>query len=335
VTSKFYLVTGGTGFLGSALVRRLLKEGHRVRVFDDGSRGSAGRLADLAERLEHTPGDIRDRTAVENALRGVDAVCHLAFVNGTEFFYSHPELVLDVGVKGIVNVIDGCLATNVRDLVLVSSSEVYQVPPYAPTDEVVPMSIPDPQNPRYSYAAGKIISEIMAINYGRKHFDRVVIVRPHNVWGPDMGWEHVIPQFIARMTNLIAEGAKDPMRFVVQGTGKQTRAFVFIDDFTDGLMLAIEKGAHLGIYNVGTTEEITMETLAIAVAECFGREIELVPSNPAWGGTPRRCPDIRKLKALGYAPKIGLRDALPNTVAWYREHAKTDPRYKNPWKPGE
>ena len=84
-------------------------------------------------------------------------------------------------------------------LVLASSSEVYQTPPQVPTDESAPLVVPDPLNPRYSYGGGKIISELMAINYGRKYFERVLIFRPHNVYGPDMGFEHVIPQFALRL----------------------------------------------------------------------------------------------------------------------------------------
>ena len=128
---------------------------------------------------------------VEKATQGMDEVHHLAFVNGTEFFYSQPDLVLDVGVRGMVNVIDACRKHGIGTLVLASSSEVYQTPPKVPTDETAPLAIPDPLNPRYSYGGGKLISELMAINYGRKYFNRVLIFRPHNVYGPDMGWEHV------------------------------------------------------------------------------------------------------------------------------------------------
>ena len=81
---------------------------------------------------------------------------------------------------------------------LASSSEVYQTPPQIPTDEDAPLAVPDALNPRYSYGAGKLISEVMAINFGRKFFERVLIFRPHNVYGPDMGFEHVIPQFALR-----------------------------------------------------------------------------------------------------------------------------------------
>ena len=323
--AKAYLVTGGAGFIGSALVRCMVREGHRVRVLDNQSRGSAARLADIAGEFEFVEADVRDTEAVQKATKGMDSVCHLASVNGTEFFYTKPDLVLDVGVKGIVNVIDACLKHDVGELVLASSSEVYQTPPVIPTDETVPLSIPDPLNPRYSYAAGKIISEIMALNYGRTHFERVLIFRPHNVYGPDMGWEHVVPQFVLRMRKLCRDSI-DLIRFPIQGTGKETRSFVFIDDFIDGLMLVIERGKHQGIYNIGTMEEITIEEVARLVGEYFGGQIEVVPGEPARGGTPRRCPDITKLAALGYQPKYSFRDGLPIVARWYDENAHKAPQ---------
>jgi nucleoside-diphosphate-sugar epimerase len=200
-----------------------------------------------------------------------------------------------------------------------SSSEVYQQPDRVPTDETVALSIPDCLNPRYSYAAGKIISEVMAINYGRRHFERVTIVRPHNVYGPDMGAEHVIPQFVARLKALQAH-ATDPIPFPIQGTGRQTRSFVFVDDFIDGVALVLERGEHLGIYHVGTLEEVAIESLAHLVAEHYGRSIAIVPGPAADGGTTRRCPDITKMTTLGYRPRFALQDALPGVVRWYDEH---------------
>ncbi|MDA2928795.1 SDR family NAD(P)-dependent oxidoreductase [Acidobacteria bacterium AH-259-O06] len=325
MNSKTYLVTGGAGFCGSALVRRLVQDGHHVRVLDNQSRGSARRLSDIKHDFEFVEADIRDAEVVQRATKGADCVCHLAFVNGTEFFYTKPELVLEVGVKGIVNVVDACLKHGVGELVLASSSEVYQCPPVIPTDERVPLSIPDPLNPRYSYAAGKIISEMMAINYGRTHFQRVVIFRPHNVYGPDMGWEHVVPQFVLRMRELCQEAA-NPIRFPIQGAGKETRSFVFIDDFIDGLMLVIEQGEHLSIYNIGTMEEITIEELARLVGEYFCRKVEIVPGAPTRGGTPRRCPDITLLAGLGYQPRYSLRDGLPIVAKWYDENAHKAPK---------
>jgi nucleoside-diphosphate-sugar epimerase len=322
--AKSYLVTGGSGFIGAALVRRLVARGDRVRVLDNLSRGHQRRLADVAEHVDFIEADIRDAAAVSRATKGIDCVCHAAFVNGTQFFYSKPQLVLDVGIRGMLNVLDACLEHNVPELFLASSSEVYQTPPRIPTDENVPFSIPDPMNPRYSYAAGKITSEMLAINYARTHFERMVIFRPHNVYGSDMGWEHVIPQFVVRM-HALCQHADGPIRFSVLGTGDETRAFVYIDDFTDGLEILLDRGKHREIYNIGTNDEVTVAALARQTAALFGREIELVPGAPAAGSTSRRCPEIAKLAALGYSPKIGLTEGLARTAQWYVQHAHLAP----------
>jgi nucleoside-diphosphate-sugar epimerase len=324
VMAQSYLVTGGTGFLGSALARRLVGAGARVRVLDNNSRGRAARLQDLDQRFEYLEGDIRDAAVVDRACNGVDVICHLAFINGTGFFYTKPDLVLDVAVKGISNVIEAAVRHRVPELMVMSSSEVYHEPDRVPTDETVALSIPDCLNPRYSYAAGKILHEIMAVNFGRRHFRRVTIVRPHNVYGPDMGDEHVIPEFVARMKALQTHPT-NPIPFSIQGTGRQTRSFVFVDDFVDGVMLVLERGEHLGIYHIGTLEEVSIETLAQLVAEHYGRPIQIVPGPPADGGTNRRCPDITKMMKLGYRPNFTLREALPGVVRWYDEHCGAKP----------
>ena len=106
---KTYLVTGGTGFIGAGLVKGLVAAGARVRSLDNDSRGSKAKLGDVAKDVELIVGDIRDATTVARAIKGVDSVCHLAYINGTEFFYTKPELILEVAVKGVMNVIDGCV----------------------------------------------------------------------------------------------------------------------------------------------------------------------------------------------------------------------------------
>lgn len=323
--AKKYLVTGGTGFIGSAIVSRLVQEGERVVCLDNNSRGATRKLGALAKELELVEADIRDAEAVTRAARGVDSVLHLAFINGTEFFYNQPESVLDVGVRGMINVLDACRAHQVPELVLASSSEVYQTPPSIPTDETVPLMIPDVLNPRYSYAGGKLISELMAINYGRTGFDRVMIFRPHNVYGPDMGWEHVLPQFVLRMLDSIALQPSGTVRFAIQGDGSQTRAFVHIDDFVDGIMCMLLRGEHLNIYHIGNPEEISIRKVAVQVAHYFGREIEIVEGPEASGGTPRRCPDISKLHRLGYQPQISFEKGFPSLARWYAENISLRP----------
>jgi nucleoside-diphosphate-sugar epimerase len=255
----------------------------------------------------------------------MDGVCHLAYINGTEFFYTKPDLILEVAVKGMMNVIDGCLQNNVPELILASSSEVYQTPPRVPTDETAPLIVPDVLNPRFSYGGGKIICELLALNYGRARLKRVLVFRPHNVYGPDMGWEHVIPQFAFRMRDLVHAQPQGQISFPIQGTGQETRSFIYVDDAVDAVLRVIERGEHLGIYHVGSGIETSIENLAKEVGRCFNRDINVKAGTLLAGSTTRRCPDIAKIRALGFAPKISLSDGLGKTVRWYDENAHLKP----------
>lgn len=313
------LVTGGTGFVGSALVHRLVRDGHRVRVLDNNWRGLASRLSSIQKEIELIEADMRDASAVRQAVDGVKTVWHLASVNGTEHFYTQPELVLDVGVRGMLNLLDALPKKGVRNLFFASSSEVYQSPRKIPTDESVALSIPDVLNPRFSYAAAKAIGEMMAMHSATRSVERVVIFRPHNVYGPDMGTEHVVPQFTLRMAGLASKPG-GTIEFPIEGSGKETRAFIYIDDLIEGMMLLSERGESRAIYHIGTDREFDVATLAREIARCFGREVRIVPGETRKGSTPRRCPDISKLRALGFSPHVPLRAGLEKTVRWYRDN---------------
>ena len=322
ISKKKYLVTGGTGFIGSALVKRLINEGHAVRILDNNSRGCLKYLGDVSQKIEIIEADITNPKAVEEACEGVQRVYHLAFINGTQFFYSKPERVLEVGVKGIINILDACLTKGIKEILLMSSSEVYQTPSHIPTNETVSLSIPDPFNPRYSYGGAKIISELLTIHYGRKYFDHVIIIRPHNVYGPQMGWEHVIPQFIVRMKELCKNNISKKVELPIQGSGNQTRSFIYIDDFIEGTMHAMEKGEQLEIYHIGTMEEVSIFRIAQEVGKYFKKEAQVIPGDPAKGETLRRCPDISKLKKLGFHPKTSLSEGIYKTAQWYDQNER-------------
>jgi len=197
---------------------------------------------------------------------------------------------------------------------------VYQTPPSIPTAEDAPLIVPDVLNPRYSYGGGKLACELMAINYGRTGFERAMIFRPHNVYGPDMGWEHVLPQFVVRATRAIGEVSSDPVSFPIQGDGSQTRAFVHIDDFVDGVVCMLERGTHLNVYHVGNPEEVTIRHVVEKVFEVLGRKARVIAGPLTQGSTQRRCPDISKLSALGYKPVISFDQGLPGVVDWYAEN---------------
>ena len=302
------LVTGGGGFIGSNLVKRLLIEGYHVRVLDNGFRGGRSRLADVIEEVEYIQGDIRDSDIVDKTFRDIDIVFHLASVNGTKFFYEIPEIILEVSTKGILNCMDAAIRHNVSRFILASSSEVYHEPMVIPTPEAHPVVIPDVKNPRFSYSGGKIISELLVLHYGMRGFFQPNIFRPYNIYGPDMGWNHVIPELIHRFTS--CREVDVVTKLPIQGTGHETRAFCHIQDCIDGLITILRKATSGEIYNIGDdTEEITIRKLAI--------EILLTPTPLQPGSCLRRCPDISKLRSLGFKPKITLREGLQSTIDWY------------------
>jgi nucleoside-diphosphate-sugar epimerase len=162
----------------------------------------------------------------------------------------------------------------------------------------------------------------LALHLGKEFFGRIVIFRPHNVYGPDMGTEHVVPQFALRLAKLMRTAAGGVIDFPIEGTGEETRAFIYIDDFVDAARLVMDRGEHLGIYHIGTDVETTIDQLACAVARCAGCQIRLAPGPIKPGGTPRRCPDISKLRKLGFAAKFDLGQGLQKTVPWYIQHAQ-------------
>ena len=315
-----YLVTGGAGFIGSALVKRLAADGHEVRVLDDFSRGWSRRLRGVA--CETVRGDVRDPETVSAALQGCDRVAHLAYLQGTQTFYAEPRLVLDVALRGMLNVLAACEKWGVGDLLLVSSSEAYQVAVQVPTGENVPCSVPDVLNPRYSYGGGKIACELLAAAWHRAGvLDRAIIARPHNVIGPDMGREHVIPEFCLRMNELASMQHGGVIKFGIQGTGQETRSFCWIGDCVDQLVLLLDKAPRgADVWHVGTMDERTITNVAHAVAECYGREIKVVPGSLPEGSPPRRLPNTAKVEALGAQPPVPFREALAQTVDWYRAH---------------
>ena len=288
---KTCLITGGTGFIGSALTRLMLEKGYVVRVIDDNSRGNFRRLTDVISSLDVRIGDIRDQSLVQSALKGTDIVIHLAYINGTINFYERPREVLDVAILGIQNILAGMEMHEVPELYLASSSEVYQNPGIFPTPEDVPLIVPDPFNPRYSYGLGKIVQEFLSIHAG-SFMKNLAIFRPHNIYGPDMGFQHVIPEICANIS------LEKNSNVTLKGDGLQTRSFCHISDFVKGFELILESKHGREMFNIGTREEVTISHLAEVIAVSLGREINFSSSVAPLGETNRRVPDISKLEKL-------------------------------------
>ncbi len=315
------VVTGGGGFIGAYLVKRLVHDGWDVSVVDNMVRGDASRLAEVADHVKLFSCDVRDQEALERAFAGAEVVMHLAAINGTENFYTRPELVLDVGLRGALAVVNAGRLAGVPDLVVASTAEVYQTPAIVPTPETVALTLPNSLNPRYSYGGSKIVTELIAFNYAQEHYRQVQVFRPHNVYGPDMGWKHVIPQFIVRAVNGrdVHLGGRVP--FAIQGDGAETRAFCFVDDIVTGVLTMYARGGHREIYHIGNDEEVTVREVAVRVGMVLGVELDIRPGEAAPGGTPRRCPDITKMRTLGYRPEVDLDEGLQRTIGWYLEHS--------------
>ncbi len=305
---KTFLVTGGTGFIGSNICKLLLKKNYNVKIFDNNFRGSSSKIVNIKQKVKFIKGDVRNIKSLNKAMKRTDAVIHLAYINGTKYFYTKPVLTLDIAMKGIINVIDLCIKNRIRELYLASSSEVYQTPDKIPTDESEPLRIPDIFNPRYSYGGGKILTELMGIHYGKKYFKKLVIFRPHNVYGPDAGGEHVIPDFISKFKLL--KKKKKKKKFEIQGSGNEIRSFIYIEDFLSAFNLILDRGKHLNIYNIGTSEKIRIKDLAYKMAKLYNNKINIKKVSLRKGSTKYRVPDIKKIKKLGFNPQYNLDKGL-------------------------
>ncbi|SFG17386.1 UDP-glucose 4-epimerase [Halopelagius inordinatus] len=308
-------VTGGAGFIGSYLVRSLVEQGHDVTVFDNISRGEVSNLENVLDKIRFVEGDIRNRDELEEAIESPDILYHLAAINGTKNFYDRPYEVLDTNVEGVRNVVDIARKQDVDRLVFSSSSEVYGYPERFPTDEDHVLQIMDPENPRFSYAGSKIIGEQYVVNGADDSSYDYTIVRPHNIYGEAMGYDHVIPEFIEQIVT--------DQPFTVYGDGEQTRSFCYISDAVDAFVRAgFERGGENQIFNVGKQEEVTINGLADRLFDIAGvhPEVSHIESEELKGSTRRRQPDVSKARELlNYDPAVSLDEGLERTFSWYCE----------------
>ncbi len=312
------LITGGTGFLGRNLVKRLSEDKNNlITILDNNSRSSAvvEKIQNKYKNVKYIEGSILDYKIVNNACKNIDTIFHLAYINGTKFFYTIPDKIFEVAVYGMINLIESAKNKDIKNFILASSSEVYQQPEIIPTPEEVDLKIPDILNPRYSYGGGKIFCELLLFYYGKKYFKRSMIFRPHNVYGPNMGNEHVIPELIKKID--IAKKRKSKF-ITLEGKGNETRSFIFIDDFIDALELIYKKGKNLNIYNIGTQDEVSIKYLLNLIQKKMfsNHKIKNIPIKK--GGTLKRCPDIKKIKKLGFKRSFKLSYGLDQTIDWYK-----------------
>ena len=310
------LVTGGAGFIGSALVRRLAERGMNVVVADTLVNGRRENLDDiLGDRVELVEADIRDAAEMRKLMDGVDIVFHLACLGVRHSIHS-PVENHDVNAGGTLTLLAEAREREVGRFVYVSSSEVYG------TATTVPMKEDHPTFPHTVYGASKLAGDCYARAYWDTYHFPTVVVRPFNSYGPRSHHEgdsgEVIPKFLLRAM------AGRPL--VIFGDGEQTRDFTYVDDTASGIIAAGMADDAVGkTINIGYGREVTINRLAKLVSEVVDRPdaaIEHVAPRPG---------DVRRLFAdptsaserLGYAPSIGLREGLERLRDWYLESGET------------
>ncbi len=315
------LILGGAGFVGFHLARRLAQDpANHITLVDDLSRGRMdAELTALLSRpgVAFVKADLTDPAALSVLPREWDQVYMLAAVVGVRHAMRDPARVIHVNTRATLTVLDW-LTPAAGLLFFASTSEVYaggvslgQVP--VPTPESVAVSVADVHNPRFAYAGSKILGEAAVIHYARARGIGFVIARLHNVYGPRMGVDHVIPELCLR-----ALDREDPFR--VYGP-EQRRAFCYIADALEAVTALMATEAAWGsVVNIGNDAEETtigdLATLVLRVAR-FEPAIERVPAPP--GSVARRCPDLTRLRALtGFVPKVTLDSGLRDTLGWYR-----------------
>ena len=327
------LVTGGTGFIGSHFCERLVNEGANVKILDNSFRSSIRNIESILNKVELIEADVRNFDAIKRVTRDTDIIVHLAAIQGTANFYDYPDLVLDVGVTGILNIVKAMAENKVRHLVFASSSEAYGQPQYFPTPESHPLIISDPTNPRWSYSSTKIIGEMLTIHFAKKKGFDFTVIRPHNFYGPRMGWKHIVPEFIKRI--VLDE------EFTVQGDGAQTRSFCYIDDAIEQMILCLTRDeAKNQIFNLGNQKESTVSEIVKYLEEICGRKLNPKHVDLPTGGTTRRNPDMSRFKqVLRFEAEINIKEGLKRTYDWYKKEIdywlKNSKHEQYPWNLGK
>jgi UDP-glucuronate decarboxylase len=304
-TRRPVLVTGGAGFIGSHLVRRLLARGEQVICLDDCSSGDAANLAGL-------PGLTLLRRDVTERL---DVVCgqifHLACPASPAHYQRDPLRTLRTCVLGSSNMLE-LAARSDAAILIASTSEVYGDPQVHPQTEDYAGCV-DPTGPRACYDEGKRCAETFATEYARQHGVAVRIARIFNTYGPRMQPDdgRVVSNFIVQ--------ALTGQPLTVYGDGSQTRSLCYVDDLVDGLLALAESDVGPAPVNLGNPIEVTMLALAERVRAATGSRAPIVFAPLPADDPRRRRPDIgRALQTLDWRPRIGLEDGLQRTVDWFR-----------------
>ncbi|MHC4069690.1 MAG: SDR family NAD(P)-dependent oxidoreductase [Planctomycetota bacterium] len=312
------LVTGGAGFIGSHLSERLLKDGHQVIVVDNLSTGNLKNIEACKGNatFEFVEGDICDVALMEALVQRCDIVYHLAAAVGVKLIADCPVRTIETNIGGTEVVLDAVNKFN-KKVLIASSSEIYgksEAIPFCEDDDIV---LGSTTFSRWSYACSKAIDEFLGLAFYQQYGLNVVIARFFNTIGPRQTGEYgmVVPRFVQRALK------NEPV--LIYGTGKQSRCFCYVDDVVDAVVGLMDCEQAAGkVYNVGSTEEITIEDLADKVIQMTssGSKKEFVPYEKAYGrpidDMMRRVPSIERIKqTIGWQPKTNLDQTLKVIIA--------------------
>jgi nucleoside-diphosphate-sugar epimerase len=305
-----YLVTGGAGFIGSHIVKRLVDHGSRVRVVDNLSTGQARRLDTVRTSIQFVEGDLAEEAIAREVVDGVDFVLHQAAVPSVQRSVADPVATNRANVTATVNLLEACRKAQVRRIVFAASSSAYG------DTEVLPKHEDMPPNPLSPYALQKVVGERYCKLYHDLYGLETVSLRYFNVFGPQQDphseYSAVIPKFITR---LLAN-----QTITIHGDGEQSRDFTFIDNVVEANLLALKGPNAAGkMYNIGCGERVTLNRLVVLLEQQLSVKAQVNFGPPKAGDVRHSLADIERAKAmLHYHPRITVEEGLRRTVAAYK-----------------
>ena len=323
------LVTGADGFIGSHLTESLIRRGFTVRAMVlYNSFNSWGWLeqcsSEVKGQFEVFSGDIRDPYGLRNAMKGCEAVLHLAAVISIPYSYHSPEAYVDTNVKGTLNVLQAARDLGVKKVIQTSTSEVYGTARFVPITEDHPLQGQSP------YSATKIAADQLAYSFYTSFGLPVVIVRPFNTYGPRQSARAVIPTVISQLMT--------GQRYIKLGSITPTRDFTYVQDTVDGFIAALGAEQCLGeVVNLGSNFEISIEGTVKLIAEAMGVDVDILTDEirmrPEHSEVERLWADNTKAKQLfnwepSYAGHEGFKRGLAETINWF-----ADPINQRGYKP--
>ena len=315
ITGKRILMTGGRGFLGSHLVKRLHADNHII-VVDNMRRDALQYITEIeaGKHYEFHQRDVTEEGALDDLLEGTNIVIHLAAVAGVSNYVKHPATTLENNLLGTYRVLRSIRGRNIDRFLNYSTSEVY-----GPKAVSVQESQPTVQGPigeaRWSYAVSKTAAEHLCFAYHQEYDLPTVSVRPFNIFGPGQVGEGAVHDISMRALRDETVG--------VTGDGKQVRTWCFIDDMTDASMLLLTRPEAVGkVFNVGNSEPVVpMLELAQKIIELAGSSSKIEFVKHIEADVMLRSPNVTRIKQeLGFSPQVPLEIGLKKAIDWYREH---------------